>query len=189
MVVAAHDVETNSRNYTELFKSARDRLTDVLSDPLCPPASDSVFWPIDRGTVSGVAEQFLFGEAVAECPYSMVLLKFGIRKLFPEDFAPKDLQGVSLRHGVELFDLEALQKGFVAHEQKAGFGQGHRCMLASAGLPVPLRGGPHRDFLPLAAGVRWFERGEWKSDGVTWSNLYHSTSRGKKFARALRSFR
>jgi hypothetical protein len=118
----------------------------------------------------------------------MVLLKFGIRKLFPDDFAPKDLQGVSLRHGVELFDLEALQKGCVGHERKAGFGQGHRCMMASVGLPVPLRGGAHRDFIPLAASVRWLERGEWKSDCVTWSDLYLSTSRGKKFARTLLSF-
>jgi hypothetical protein len=61
-------------------------------------------------------------------------------------------------------------------------------MLASAGLPVPLRGGAHRDFLPLAASVRWLERGEWKSDCVTWSDLYLSTSRGKKFARTLLSF-
>jgi hypothetical protein len=117
--------------------------------------------PIDRGTVPGVAEQFLFGEAVAECPYSMVLLKFGIRKLFPDDFAPKDLQGVSLRHGVELFDLEALQKGCVGREHKAGFGRrvrdsGKRFRVIPVLLPRAERA--ERSSLPtFLAATTWVE--------------------------------
>jgi hypothetical protein len=134
------------------------------------------------------AEQFLFGEAAAECPYNNVLNKSESGNCFQPISRPRSCRALPSGTAWNCSILRLCKKGVWTKSKKRASGKDTDACWPAPACPCRCEVALTGIFFRWRPVVRWLERGEWKSDCVTWSDLYLSTSRVKKFARTLHSF-